>query len=105
MSSLSGPMPNTTKSMPNRSDIVRLPPRSDADYRAALAEAESLMDAASDTPAGDRLDLLATLIEAWEDVHSPIPPPDPIAAILFMMEQKGLTRRDLEGAKIGRAHV
>jgi HTH-type transcriptional regulator/antitoxin HigA len=77
------------------------PIRTEADYRAALAEASALMAAEAGTPDGDRLDILATLIEAYEEAQYPIMPPDPIAAILFMMEQKGLDRRDLEPA-IGR---
>ncbi len=56
------------------------------------------MHAAEGTLEGDRLDALVTLIAAWEARHQPIPPPDPIEAILFMLEQKGLTRRDLEPA-------
>jgi len=73
------------------------PIRSEADYEAALAEVERLWGARSGTPAGDRLDILATLIEAYEDEHYPMDPPDPIAAIKFRMEQQGLTRKDLEG--------
>jgi HTH-type transcriptional regulator/antitoxin HigA len=57
------------------------------------------------TPEGNRLDVLATLVEAWEARHMPIEAPDPIAAILFMMEQKGLQRRDLEPAIGSRARV
>jgi len=57
------------------------------------------------TPDGDRLDVLATLIEAWEARNVPIAPPDPIAAILFMTDQKGLTRRDLEPAIGSRARI
>lgn len=72
--------------------------RSDTDHRAALTEVEALMHAAPGTLEGERLDILVTLIEAWEARHEPVPPPDPIEAILFMMEQKGLTRRDLEPA-------
>lgn len=57
------------------------------------------------TPKGDRLDVLAALVEAWEVRHTPIMAPDPIAAILFMMEQKGLDRRDLQPAIGSRARV
>jgi HTH-type transcriptional regulator / antitoxin HigA len=57
------------------------------------------------TPEGDRLDVLVTLVEAWEARHIPIDAPDPIAAITFMMEQKGLVRRDLEPAIGSRARV
>jgi HTH-type transcriptional regulator / antitoxin HigA len=72
------------------------PIRSEADYEAALAEVERLWGAKSGTPQGDRLDILATLIDAYESEHFPIDPPDPIEAIKFRMEQQGLTRRDLE---------
>jgi HTH-type transcriptional regulator/antitoxin HigA len=74
------------------------PIRTKADNRAALREVDRLWDADPGTPAGDRVDVLVTLIEAYEAKHHPIPAPDPIAAIEFMMEQKGLTRRDLEPA-------
>ena len=72
------------------------PIRTKADYKAALAEIEALWGARSGTPRGDRLDVLATLIDAYEAEHHPIDPPDPIDAIRFRMEQQGLTRRDLE---------
>jgi HTH-type transcriptional regulator/antitoxin HigA len=78
------------------------PIRTKADYRAALKEAERLWDAEPGTAEGDRVEVLVTLIEAYEAKHVPIPAPDPIAAIEFMMDQKGLTRRDLEPA-IGRS--
>jgi HTH-type transcriptional regulator/antitoxin HigA len=54
------------------------------------------MDAKPNTPDGDRLDVLATLVCAWEEQHHAILPPDAIEAIKFAMEQRGLTRRDLE---------
>src|SRR5215471_2779981 len=72
------------------------PIRTQADYEAALAEAQRLWGACSGTPERDRLDVLATLIDAYEAEHHPIDPPDPIEAILFRMEQQGLTRKDLE---------
>ena len=72
------------------------PIRSEADYEAALAEAERLWGAKSGTPDGDRLDVLATLIDGYEAEHYPMDPPDPIEAIQFRMEQQGLTRKDLE---------
>jgi HTH-type transcriptional regulator/antitoxin HigA len=72
------------------------PIRSKADHRNALAEVERLWGAKSGTPPGDRLDILATLIDAYEDEHYPIDPPDPIEAIKFRMEQLGLRRKDLE---------
>ncbi len=72
------------------------PIRSKADYEKALADVERLWGAKSGTPAGDRLDVLATLIDANEAEHYPMDPPDPIEAIKFRMEQQGLTRKDLE---------
>jgi HTH-type transcriptional regulator / antitoxin HigA len=72
------------------------PIKTEADYEAALARADRLMDAEEGTPDADELDVLATLIEAYEDEHYPMGPPDPIDAIKFRMEQRGLTRKDLE---------
>ena len=81
------------------------PIRSEADYEGALAEVERLWGARSGTPEGDRLDVLATLIDAYESAHHPIDPPDPIEAIKFRMEQQGLTRKDLEGVLGTRTRV
>jgi HTH-type transcriptional regulator / antitoxin HigA len=72
------------------------PIRTKKDHEAALAEVERLWGAGLGTPEGDRLDVLATLIDAYEAAHFPIDPPDPIEAIKFRMEQQGLTRKDLE---------
>jgi len=72
------------------------PVKTDADYRAALKEIESLMMATVDTPEGEKLDVLVTLVEAYERKHYPLDLPDPVAAIRFEMEQKGLTVKDLE---------
>jgi HTH-type transcriptional regulator / antitoxin HigA len=72
------------------------PIRTKRDYEAVLKEAERLWGAKAGTREGDRLDVLATLIDAYEAEHYPIDPPDPIDAIKFRMEQQGLTRRDLE---------
>jgi len=72
------------------------PIRTRADYTAALVEVERLWGAKLGTPAGDRLDVLATLIDAYEAQHFPLDPPDPIEAIKFRMEQQGLSRKDLE---------
>lgn len=72
------------------------PIRNERDYKRALVEIEKLMDARPNTPEGDRLDVLATLVCAWEEQHHPIDPPDAVEAIKFAMEQRGLTRRDLE---------
>jgi HTH-type transcriptional regulator/antitoxin HigA len=63
------------------------------------------MAAGPDTPEGDRLDVLVSLVEAWEARHVSVEAPDPVAAIVFMMEQKGLSRRDLEPAIGSRARV
>ena len=72
------------------------PVRTDTDYRAALKEIEALMKAAPDTPEGEKLDVLVTLVEAYEARHFPLDFPDPVEAIKFEMEQKGLTVKDLE---------
>jgi len=72
------------------------PIKTEADYQAALEEIERLFDAAPDTPEGDRLEVLVTLVEAYEEKHYTIPLPDPIEAIQYYMESRGLTRRDLE---------
>jgi HTH-type transcriptional regulator / antitoxin HigA len=71
--------------------------RTEGDYEAALAEVERLWGAPSGTPDGDRLDVLATLIDAYESAQYPMDPPDPVDAIRFRMEQQGLRRKDLEG--------
>ena len=72
------------------------PIRTKRDYEAALKEVERLWGAKAGTSEGDRLDVLATLIDAYETEHYPMDPPDPVEAIKFRMEQRGLTRRDLE---------
>jgi HTH-type transcriptional regulator/antitoxin HigA len=72
------------------------PIKTEQDYERALARTEDLMDAEPNTPEGDELDVLTTLIEAYEDRHFPIDTPDPVEAILFRVEQMGLTRKDLE---------
>jgi HTH-type transcriptional regulator/antitoxin HigA len=72
------------------------PIRTEADYEAALGEVERLWGAPAGTPKGDRLDVFATLIAAYEERHFPFATPDPIEAIRFRMEQQGLTRKDLE---------
>ncbi len=72
------------------------PIRTEADYDAAMEQVAGLWGAASGTPEGDRLDVLATLIDAYEAKHHAMDAPDPIEAIKFRMEQQGLTRKDLE---------
>jgi HTH-type transcriptional regulator/antitoxin HigA len=81
------------------------PIKSERDYQRALKEIDKLMGAKANTPQGDRLDVLATLVTAWEEKHYPIDPPDPVEAIRFAMEQRGLTRRDLEPYIGSRARV
>lgn len=71
------------------------PIKTAADHRAALAEIERLFAARSGTPAGDRLDILATLVAAYEEEHWPLPSPDPVEAIRYTMESRGLTGDDL----------
>ena len=71
------------------------PIRTKADYRAVLKEVEGLMSARPGSPQGQRLDVLVTLVEAYERKHFPMDLPDPIEAIRFSMEQKGLTAKDL----------
>lgn len=72
------------------------PIKTETDYQAALKEIESLMDADLDSPDGERLDLITTLVEAYESKHYPMELPDPVAAIRFEMERQGLTVKDLE---------
>jgi len=72
------------------------PIKTRADYRATLREVESLMNARTNTPDGERLDVLVTLVEAYEKKHFPLDLPDPVEAIKFHMDQKGLTPKDLE---------
>ena len=81
------------------------PIKTKADYGKALARAEALMDAKPGSSKGDELDVLVTLIEAYEDKHYPFPPPKPISAIKFRMEQAGLTRKDMEPYLGGRGRV
>ena len=71
------------------------PIRTKADHRAVLKEIEALMSARQGTPEGERLDVLVTLVEAYERKHFPMDLPDPIEAIRFSMEQKSLTAKDL----------
>jgi HTH-type transcriptional regulator / antitoxin HigA len=71
------------------------PIKTQRDYRTALKRIEGLMRAKRGTPEGDRLDVLVTLVEAWERRHYPFDFPDPIEAIKYHMDQKGLQPRDL----------
>ncbi len=81
------------------------PIRTEQDHRAAVARIEELMSAAPDTPEGDELDVLATLVDAYEAKHHVIDAPDPVAAIQFRMEQQQLSRKDLEPLIGSRARV
>src|SRR5271167_3148419 len=71
------------------------PIKTNRDYRRALKEIEGLMRAKHNTPEGDRLDILVTLVEAWERKHYPLDLPDPVEAIKYHMDQSGLQPRDL----------
>lgn len=72
------------------------PIKTETDYEAALKEIEQLWGANYGSPEGDKLDVLVTLVEAYEEVHYPIPLPDPIETILHYMENQGLSEHDLE---------
>lgn len=79
------------------------PIKTDEDYRVTLQEIESLMTAETGTSEGERLDVLVTLVEAYERRHFPLDLPDPVEAIKFAMDQRGLTAKDLE-PMIGRSN-
>ncbi|MFN4281613.1 MAG: type II toxin-antitoxin system HigA family antitoxin [Alphaproteobacteria bacterium] len=81
------------------------PISTEADYKTALKQVEKLWEAKAGTPEGDLVEVLVTLIQAYEAKHFPIDDPDPIEAIKFMMEQKGLNRAALEPAIGTRARV
>ena len=72
------------------------PIRNDIDYQNALSRLETLWGAKPDTAEGDELDVLMVLVEVYEKDHYPMPPSDPINAILFLMDQLNLNRKDLE---------
>jgi HTH-type transcriptional regulator / antitoxin HigA len=81
------------------------PIRTKEDYRVARNRIEKLMSAEYGTAEGDELDVLATLVDAYEAKQFPMDAPDPVVAIEFMMEQQGLTRKDLEPMIGSRARV
>ncbi len=81
------------------------PIKTERDYRKALKEIEKLWDAKPNTPMGDRLDVLVTLVEAYEQKHYRVDPPDPIEAIKFRMEQLELKPSDLAKILGGRSRV
>ncbi len=81
------------------------PIRTQSDYQEALREIELLFDAPENTPEYDRLDILSTLVEAYEKKHFLIELPDPIEAIQYYMDTRGWSRRDLEPCLGSRARV
>jgi len=81
------------------------PIKTENDYLNALHEIEKLIDARKDTPEGDRLDIIVTLVEAYEENNYQILPPDPVEAIIHQMESQGLSRKDLEPLIGSRARV
>ncbi len=81
------------------------PIKTKRDYRRMLKEIERLMAAKRNTPEGDRLDVLVTLVEAWEAKHYPLDLPDPVAAIRYHMDQNGLAPKDLVPYIGGRGRV
>jgi HTH-type transcriptional regulator/antitoxin HigA len=81
------------------------PIRTKADHRSALKEIERLMDARRGTPEGDRLEVLTLLVERYEEQEEPVEAPNPVDALLYHMESRGLSRRDLEEFIGSRARV
>jgi HTH-type transcriptional regulator / antitoxin HigA len=81
------------------------PIKTERDYHKALKEIEKFWEAKPNTPKGDRLDVLVTLVEAYEQKHYKINPPDPVEAIKFRMEQLGLKPSDLAKILGGRSRV
>ena len=81
------------------------PIRNSSDHESALKRIEALMSSQNGTTEGDELDVLATLVDAYEKEHFPIEAPDPVEAIQFRMEQMGLCRKDLEAFLGSRARV
>lgn len=85
-------------------DHIR-PIRNDEDHAEALAAIEGLWQAEPGTPDHDRLEVLAMLVEEYESRRWPIEPADPVELIRYVMDQRGLTRKDLEVALGSRARV
>jgi HTH-type transcriptional regulator/antitoxin HigA len=86
--------------------VIKVRPiRNEEDYDAAVARIEKLMSAEPDSAEEDELDILVTLVDAYEEKHFPMDAPDPVSAIQFRMEQQGLTRKDLEPMIGSRARV
>lgn len=81
------------------------PIKTEADYDQALAEVYALFESEPDTPEGDRLEILITLVEAYEKIHYPIGLPDPIAAVEHYLDSRGLQEEVLDELLGGRSHV
>jgi HTH-type transcriptional regulator / antitoxin HigA len=81
------------------------PIRTNDNHQAALTEIERIFDVPQGSPEFDKLEILVTLVEAYEDKHEPILPPEPIEAILYYLESRGLTKQDLESAIGSQARV
>ena len=73
------------------------PIRTEKDYRLALRRVDQLiaLDPVENTPEYDELDIISTLVEVYEDVHYPIESPDPVDAVKYIMQEKGLNQKDL----------
>ena len=95
----------TIESMQRRFGMTIKPIKTERDYRKALKEIDKLWDAKPNTSMGDRLDVLVTLVEAYEQKHYQVDPPDPIEAIKFRMEQLDLKPSDLAKILGGRSRV
>jgi HTH-type transcriptional regulator/antitoxin HigA len=91
--------------MQRKSDMNIKPVKTKKDYEAALKRIEKLFDAGTNTPEGDELEILVTLVESYEKKHFNIAPPDPVEAIKFRMEQLGLKQSDLSKAMGGKNRV
>ena len=98
-------MPNMTTLTPEKFKMRIRPIKTKKDYEAALKRIETLFNAKKNTPQGDMLEILTTLIEAYELKHFDIAPPNPIEAIKFRMEQLGLKQSDLSEAMGGKNRV
>ena len=81
------------------------PIKTKQDHSEAIARIDTLMRSLPGSPEGDELEVLITLVDAYEAKHHPMDPPDPIEAILFRMEQQQLSRKDLEPMIGSRARV
>ena len=88
-----------------QTDMQIRPIRTEQDHAAAIARIEELMDSSKNAAQRDELEILATLVQAYESIHFPIDRPEPLAAIKIRMEQKRLTRKDLEPMIGSRARV